>query len=116
MSIVKNQLNELIKMNEFTQNNGELLDPEEKKELDAFITCQIRQCELYCKLEDLVEKQKKAESKPETTTEEREEPKAKPKRRTTKKKVEEPIKKAPQTTEPAKGQPDLFDDLDDLLG
>lgn len=90
MSMVKRQLNELKKMRDYVGANGNLLPEDECAELEKFIDEQVRQCELYVKLEDLVKaKAAAAEVKP----------------------VKE-VKKAKK----AKPAPEPEIDIDDLLG
>lgn len=118
MSVIKQQFDELQKMQKYVEENAGLLDAAKEQELKAYIDDQLRQCELYMELTDLVEKKKKESAAVKVSTDAavkvaKEKPKRKP---AAKKKSEEVKPTEAKTVEPVKEEPALFDDLDDLLG
>lgn len=123
MIAAQNALNEMKKMQAFVGEHGGLLPVEERQELEDLLDLYVRGLDTFCKLDKLVSDKKNAEAAKESEKAKPEEVKEeKPtKRRPSRKKAEKPkeevkeeVKEEPvQVVEEA---PELFDDLDDLLG
>lgn len=112
MNVVKQQLDELKKMQNVVDKHSDLLPPEEATELKDFVNGQIRQCELYLKLEDMVKAlEPETPAAPPEGEKPAEKPAEKPKKRS-RKKQDAPVE--PLT--PEAPDPDSLFDIDDLLG